>query len=56
MRLTETNLIVVSVTQKTTREVPVEYDASDTSKYAMWVPPQDQSGDGKTLLNKKLGY
>nr|CAG4650782.1 EOG090X026V [Simocephalus serrulatus] len=28
----------------------------DDSKYAMWTPPEDQSGDGKTSLNRKYGY
>ncbi|XP_023234233.1 kanadaptin-like [Centruroides sculpturatus] len=26
------------------------------SKYAMWLPPTDQSGDGRTHLNEKFGY
>lgn len=25
-------------------------------EYAMWLPPQDQSGDGRTHLNAKFGY
>ncbi|KAK7104376.1 kanadaptin-like [Littorina saxatilis] len=33
----------------------VEYDASNPD-YAMWMPPQNQSGDGRTSLNEKLGY
>ncbi|KAK7505578.1 hypothetical protein BaRGS_00003323 [Batillaria attramentaria] len=33
----------------------VEYDASDPD-YAMWLPPEGQSGDGRTSLNDKLGY
>jgi hypothetical protein len=37
------------------KDIKVEY-ASDSDKYAMWIPPEDQSGDGKTDLNKKLGY
>nr|CAG4640672.1 EOG090X026V [Eulimnadia texana] len=37
-------------------DIAVEYDAADTTKYSMWMPPDDQSGDGKTSLNKKLGY
>lgn len=32
--------------------------AEDASKedYNMWVPPTDQSGDGRTKLNEKFGY
>ncbi|XP_076463473.1 kanadaptin-like [Babylonia areolata] len=33
----------------------VDYDDSDPN-YAMWMPPQGQSGDGRTSLNDKLGY
>ncbi|KAL8590306.1 hypothetical protein ACOMHN_006422 [Nucella lapillus] len=33
----------------------VDYDDSDPN-YAMWMPPKDQSGDGRTSLNDKLGY
>ncbi|XP_046443057.1 kanadaptin-like isoform X1 [Daphnia pulex] len=29
---------------------------TDDSKYAMWTPPENQSGDGKTSLNRKYGY
>ena len=32
------------------------YRLGEDAKYDVWVPPQDQSGDGKTSLNEKLGY
>ncbi len=31
------------------------YNVSDP-KYAVWMPPDNQSGDGRTSLNEKLGY
>lgn len=37
--------------------VPGDYDDSlADEKYATWMPPQGQSGDGRTNLNDKLGY
>lgn len=32
------------------------YQVGMDSKYDVWVPPSNQSGDGKTSLNEKLGY
>jgi pSer/pThr/pTyr-binding forkhead associated (FHA) protein/predicted transcriptional regulator len=32
------------------------YDSLKDDKYAVWLPPVDQSGDGKTKLNEKFGY
>ena len=32
------------------------YKVGMDSKYDVWVPPENQSGDGKTSLNDKLGY
>ena len=32
------------------------YKVGMDSKYDVWVPPENQSGDGKTSLNEKLGY
>ena len=32
-----------------------EYDSSDPD-YAVWLPPENQAGDGKTFLNAKFGY
>eukprot|EP00092_Neocalanus_flemingeri_P004745 GFUD01005110.1.p1 GENE.GFUD01005110.1~~GFUD01005110.1.p1 ORF type:complete len:740 (-),score=266.57 GFUD01005110.1:100-2319(-) len=42
---------------KKLEEEPEEYyKIGMDSKYDVWVPPQNQSGDGKTSLNEKLGY
>jgi len=32
------------------------YKIGEDSKYDVWMPPENQSGDGKTSLNAKLGY
>lgn len=32
-----------------------KYDEDDPN-YDSWVPPSQQSGDGRTALNDKLGY
>ena len=32
------------------------YKIGMDSKYDVWVPPSNQSGDGKTSLNEKFGY
>jgi len=32
------------------------YKVGEDERYAVWLPPQGQSGDGKTSLNDKLGY
>lgn len=31
-------------------------DYTESREYSTWVPPENQSGDGLTDLNKKLGY
>ena len=37
--------------------VPGDYESSlNDDKYATWVPPANQSGDGRTSLNDKYGY
>ena len=37
--------------------VPGDYESSlNDDKYATWVPPENQSGDGRTSLNDKYGY
>lgn len=37
------------------KEQKLEYDATDPD-YAVWLPPEGQTGDGRTSLNDKFGY
>ncbi|KAJ1520845.1 hypothetical protein ONE63_003933 [Megalurothrips usitatus] len=41
--------------EKALEKTKAQYDASDPN-YSVWLPPEDQSGDGTTKLNAKLGY
>ncbi|TRY77451.1 hypothetical protein TCAL_08013 [Tigriopus californicus] len=41
--------------RKDEEKVQGDYDSSDP-KYATWMPPEGQSGDGRTSLNEKYGY
>lgn len=38
------------------REAPAQDYSDYDPDYAVWVPPKDQTGDGKTRLNAKFGY
>ena len=35
---------------------PTQWEDANDPDYASWIPPEDQSGDGKTKLNEKYGY
>ncbi|KAI9552178.1 hypothetical protein GHT06_022515 [Daphnia sinensis] len=43
-------------TTKLSGNLNSHYGGSDDSKYDMWTPPEEQSGDGKNALNRKYGY
>ncbi|XP_015602841.1 kanadaptin [Cephus cinctus] len=44
-------------TEKAAKEIQKAYEQDMFREgYSMWIPPQDQSGDGKTNLNQKYGY
>ncbi|XP_045033488.1 kanadaptin isoform X2 [Daphnia magna] len=43
-------------TTKLSGNLNSHYGGSDDSKYDMWIPPEEQSGDGKNALNRKYGY
>lgn len=40
---------------KTEGKITGDYNSTDPD-YAVWIPPSDQTGDGKTSLNEKFGY
>ncbi|KAJ7390839.1 Kanadaptin [Desmophyllum pertusum] len=36
--------------------VPSQWQAESDPTYAAWMPPEGQTGDGRTHLNEKFGY
>lgn len=43
--------------EKAAKELQKGYDEDKFREdYSMWLPPENQSGDGKTSLNEKFGY
>ena len=41
----------------TEEDLDADYqDVANSDKYAVWKPPKNQTGDGRTSLNDKLGY
>ena len=37
-------------------ESSIDYETVSDPKYAVWMPPEGQTGDGRTKLNDKFGY
>lgn len=36
--------------------VPTQWQAESDPSFTAWMPPEGQTGDGKTHLNEKFGY
>ena len=48
--------IVVDDDDTPNEEYYAKLSKEDNDNYATWLPPQDQTGDGRTKLNEKFGY
>lgn len=43
--------------EKSSKGIKKHYDQDvHSDDYSTWLPPQDQTGDGRTSLNDKYGY